>query len=273
MTTLTQINVYPIKSMSGFQVSSAFVGSTGLSHDRQMMLIDDNGKFVTARKFPRLLAFKCVLHQTGVVITNASGQSLKINMTDFSQIVLVNIWRHEMAASAANDDINQWISDELGMSVRLVRVNDDSQRTVEKTSQSLAFSDGFPLLIIGEESLSTLNDKASEPSLMSQFRSNLIFSGGDGFIEDTWRRVKIGEVEFEFVKPCERCIMTTVDMTSLTFKKSKEPLRTLATFRADERGRLMFGENLIATNEGIITVGDSIEVLETHIGLNYGAKR
>jgi uncharacterized protein YcbX len=273
MATLTQINVYPIKSMLGFQLSSAYIDSTGLAHDRQMMLIDDNGKFITARRLPRLLAFKCVLHQTGVIITNNHGQSLKVQTTDFSQHVSVNIWRHDMLASVANDKINQWISDALGLSVRLVTLNENSQRTVDQSVQPLAFSDGYPLLIIGEASLETLNHKASEPSLMSQFRSNLIFSGGDGFVEDTWRRVKIGEVEFEFVKPCERCVMTTVDMTSLTFRKSKEPLSTLATFRADKRGRLMFGENLIAMNEGVINVGDAIEVLETHTSLDYGAKR
>jgi len=272
MTTLTQINVYPIKSMAGFQVSSAYVGSKGLSHDRAMMLIDDKGKFVTARKLPKLLGFKCVLHETGVVITTADGLSLKIDITEFSQSVSVNIWRHEMAASTANDAANQWISDEVGMSVRLVRLNDDSVRTVDQGTQELAFSDGYPLLIIGEESLNTLNDMATETSLMSQFRSNLIFSGGDGFIEDTWRRVKIGQVEFEFVKPCERCVMTTVDMNSLTVRKSKEPLRTLATFRADKRGRLMFGENLIAKNEGVISVGDTIKVLETHESVIYGSK-
>lgn len=281
--------------MAGFEVSSAYVGETGLAHDRQMMLIDEQGRFVTARKFPRLLAFKCVMHEHGVVITS-NNSSLKVNYDDFKSSVEVNIWRHDMLAVVANDNINQWFSDALNINVRLVKVSEQSQRTVKgiplqsvkgsqsKTvkdsqskdvkdfSHSLAFSDGYPLLIIGEESLELLNENASESSLMSQFRSNLVFSGGEPFIEDTWRRVKIGDVEFEFLKPCERCIMTTVDMTTLAFRKSKEPLRTLATFRADERGRLMFGENLVAKNHGVISIGDTIEVLETHVGVNYGAK-
>jgi len=272
MATLTQINVYPIKSMTGFEVSSAYVGETGLAFDRQMMLIDDQGRFVTARKSPQLLAFKCVMHEGGVVITNSEGRSFKINDDDFISSVSVSIWRHDMSAVVANNKINQWLSDELNINVRLVKINEQSERTVKNSSHSLAFSDGYPLLIIGEQSLELLNEKASESSLMSQFRSNLVFSGDTPFIEDTWRRIKIGEVEFEFLKPCQRCIMTTVDMTTLKFRESKEPLRTLATFRTDNRGRLMFGENLIAKNNGVINIGDNIEVLETHVGVNYGAK-
>jgi len=272
MATLAQINVYPIKSMAGFQVSNAYVGETGLAYDRQMMLIDEQGRFVTARKYPQLLALNCVMHECGVVITNSAGNSLKVNDVDFGADVPVNIWRHDMVAGVANNQVNQWLSELLNINVRLVRISQQSQRTVKDLSQSLAFSDGYPLLIIGEKSLELLNEKASEPSMMSQFRTNLVFSGGESFIEDTWRRIKIGEVEFEFLKPCERCIMTTVDMTTLTFRKSKEPLRTLATFRVDERGRLMFGENLIAKNQGVINVGDKIEVLETHLGVNYGSK-
>lgn len=272
MATLSQINIYPIKSMAGYEISNAYVGKTGLAYDRQLMLIDAKGKFVTARKLPSLLAFNVVLHECGFVIKSPSGLSLKINNDDFKLNVSVNIWRHDMFASVAGDDINQWISSELNLDVRLVRFNDESQRLVSNSSQSLAFSDGYPLLIIGEQSLELLNKNASEPSLMSQFRSNLVFSGDQPFVEDTWSRIKIGDVEFEFVKPCERCIMTTVDMSTFSFRKSKEPLHTLAKFRADEQGRLMFGENLIAKNEGMISVGDKIEILETHKGINYTAK-
>jgi len=273
MAVLSQINIYPIKSMAGFDVSNAYISKTGLAFDRQMMLIDSKGKFVTARKLPALLAFTVVLHENGTVIKAPSGTSIKINNTDFETNILVNIWRHDMLAIVAHDKINKWCSVELGLDVRLVQLSNKSERTTTDTLQPLAFSDGYPLLIIGEQSLALLNEKASEDSYMSQFRSNLVFSGDMPFIEDTWRRIKIGEVEFEFVKPCERCIMTTVDLKTFKFRKSKEPLHTLAKFRADEKGRLMFGENLIAKNEGIINVGDTIEVLEMHTSKNYTSKR
>ncbi len=272
MATLTQINVYPIKSLGGISLSHAHVGKTGLAFDRQLMLIDNKGKFVTARKWPHLLGFQVLLNDDGWIVISPDGANLTISKSQFTCAVDVNIWRYEMLAACADDSINRWFSRVLSQDVRLVSVSNESLRFVENSSQALAFSDGYPLLIIGENSLNELNQRASEQSLMAQFRTNLVFDGAPAFIEDTWQRVKIGSVEFEFVKPCERCVMTTVNMTDYSFRQSKEPLATLKTFRADPKGRLMFGENLVARNHGIISVGDEIEVLATHQSINYGEK-
>ncbi len=97
---------------------------------------------------------------------------------------------------------------------------------------------------------------------MEQFRTNLVVGSDEPFIEDSWKRIKIGEVEFEAVKPCERCILTTVDVEKGAFRESKEPLNTFSRFRANERGGVFFGQNLVAKNEGMIRTGDEIEVLE-----------
>ena len=272
MATLTQINVYPIKSLGGIALSHAYVGETGLAFDRQLMLVDKNGKFVTARKWPHLLGFQALLNDDGWIVISPEGARLSIRKSQFEQIVDVNIWRHDMQASCADETINQWFSDALTQDVRLVSVANESIRLVENSAQPLAFSDGYPLLIIGEDSLSELNHRASEPSIMAQFRTNLVFDGAPAFIEDTWKLIRIGDVEFEFVKPCERCVMTTVNMSDYSFRKSKEPLATLKTFRADSKGRLMFGENLIARNNGMISVGDELEVIATHQPLHYGKK-
>lgn len=272
MATLTQINVYPIKSLGGVSLSHAFIGKTGLAFDRQLMLVDNRGKFVTARKWPQLLALQVLLDDNGWVVVSADGKKLSIKRSQFNRPVDVNIWRHDMQALCADEAINRWFSEELSHHVRLVSISRDSVRLVEHSAQSIAFSDGYPLLIIGENSLKELNQRASEPSHMSQFRTNLVFDGEPGFVEDTWQRIRIGGVEFEFVKPCERCVMTTVNMRDYTFRKNKEPLTTLKTFRADPKGRLMFGENLIAHNQGVISVGDKIEVLSTHQPVIYGEK-
>ncbi|OIQ45472.1 MAG: hypothetical protein BM565_12885 [Gammaproteobacteria bacterium MedPE] len=272
MATLTQINVYPIKSLGGVSLSHAFIGETGLAFDRQLMLVDNRGKFVTARKWPQLLALQVLLDDNGWVVVSADGKKLSIKRSQFNRPVDVNIWRHDMQALCADEAINRWFSEELSHHVRLVSISRDSVRLVEHSAQSIAFSDGYPLLIIGENSLKELNQRASEPSHMSQFRTNLVFDGEPGFVEDTWQRIRIGGVEFEFVKPCERCVMTTVNMSDYTFRKNKEPLTTLKTFRADSKGRLMFGENLIAHNQGVISVGDKIEVLSTHQPVIYGER-
>lgn len=97
---------------------------------------------------------------------------------------------------------------------------------------------------------------------MNRFRPNLVISGVErAFAEDTWRRIKIGEVLFNVAKPCERCVMTTVEQEK-GVSSGKEPLKTLATFRLFEGyNSPIFGQNLIPEQEGVIRVGDHIEIL------------
>jgi len=269
---LSQINIYPIKSMQGINMTSALVETQGLARDRRLMLVNANGQFVTARKFPQLLAFRVTLLERGVIISAPSGQQLTVNFDVFVDEMEVSIWRDKLRLKCAAKEINKWLSTQLNQPVSLVMLTPECERYSEKLGQTLNLSDGHPLLLIGEASLQALNQRASEPSSMIQFRPNLVISGALPFAEDHWHRIKVGEVEFELVKPCERCIMTTVDLASYQARSSKEPLQTLARFRADPKGRLMFGENLIARNSGVIKLGDSIEVLSTRQAIKYSAR-
>jgi uncharacterized protein YcbX len=62
------------------------------------------------------------------------------------------------------------------------------------------------------------------------------------------------------VKPCTRCVFTTVDYERGEFDPSGEPLRTLTTYRRSPKG-VTFGQNLIPRGRGILRVGDALEVL------------
>jgi len=269
---LKQINIYPIKSLGGICVSSSQVGERGLTFDRCMMLVDANGKFLTARKFPLLLALTTSLLDDGVSITHADEPTIHVKYSEFNDRIMVTIWREELQLKLADDQVNQWFSAILKRDVFLVMLTPECIRYREELAQQVSLADGYPLLLIGEESLAELNRRASEPSTMAQFRTNLVIGASDAFAEDQWHKIKIGEVIFELKKPCERCVMTTVDLDNVKPRKSREPLTTLRQFRADPKGRLMFGENLIALNTGVINVGDTIEVLTTRIGVEYGEK-
>jgi uncharacterized protein YcbX len=122
------------------------------------------------------------------------------------------------------------------------------------------FADGYPILIISEASLQDLNSRLDTPHplLMNRFRPNIVVQNCEPFAEDTWKRIRIGDVEMALVKPCPRCVVTTIDKETL--EKSKEPLKTLATYRNQEDGA-MFGMNVIPLNEGDIKVGMSVEIL------------
>lgn len=260
---LAQINLYPVKSLGGLAVSNAWVEKQGLVFDRRFMLKDRAGNMITARKYPVLVTVRCTLIQDGLVFTAAEQLPFTLKYADLQrQETEATVWRDTFIAYSTTDAANQWFSQLLGLEVTLLYCGEQSNRVREPVGHSVSFADGYPLLVISQASLDELNRRSPVLHSMDQFRTNLVVRSNEPFVEDSWKRIRIGAVEFEIAKPCERCILTTIDVETAEFRPTKEPLRTLSEFRADEQGRVFFGQNLIAKNEGIIQVGDPIEVLE-----------
>jgi uncharacterized protein len=162
------------------------------------------------------------------------------------------------------DEAAAWLSDWLGISVRLVHIADGFKRKLNpnyavNTDDHTGFADGYPILIISEESLQDLNGRLDSAVPMNRFRPNLVLKGCEPFAEDTWKRIRIGDVEMALVKPCPRCVVTTIDKETLA--KSKEPLKTLSVYRNHELGAI-FGMNTIPLNEGRIEINMEVEILE-----------
>jgi hypothetical protein len=175
----------------------------------------------------------------------------------------VEIWGDRCEAWTADPQVELWISEYLGKSCKIVFMPDHSKRPVDPDftvdEKQVAFSDGFPLLLISEASLNELNSRLPESVAMKRFRPNLVVKDTEPYAEDSWKKIIIGECEFHIVKPCSRCILTTVDPETGEFS-GKEPLRTLATYRK-LNGKVMFGQNLIATKIGKLEVGMSVEII------------
>ncbi|MCK6263745.1 YcbX family protein [Vibrio sp. ZSDE26] len=270
---LSQINVYPVKSVGGISLSSSWVEFQGLSFDRRFMLATSDGTMVTARKYPQMVQVKASLLPNGFVFTAEGQRPLKLAYSDFKrQETQATVWKDSFAAYTTTDRANDWFSEIVGQNVELLYCGEQSNRVREKVGHNVSFADGYPVLLISEASLEELNRRSPEAHSMTQFRTNLVVSGTEPFAEDCWKTIRIGEVVFDIVKPCERCILTTVDTTKGAFRASKEPLKTLMTFRADESGGVFFGQNLVARNEGVITENDRIEVLEYQEGQFYAER-
>ena len=94
---------------------------------------------------------------------------------------------------------------------------------------------------------------------MKRFRANMVVKNTEPYAEDNWKKIRIGECEFQIVKSCSRCILTTVDPETGKFS-GKEPLRTLAGYRK-QNGNVQFGQNLIATINGKLSVGMPVEIV------------
>ena len=261
---LSNINVFPVKSIAGISLSTAQVEKQGLQFDRRFMVASLDGKMITARTHPQMVKIKAIIEPDGLVLCYPGLIDLHFTFDGLEMKEIdTTVWSDTFTAYSTTEEANQWFSSILGTEAQLLFSGEQSNRIREKIQTNVSFADGYPLLVISEASLAELNKRSSSHHTMAQFRTNLVVSGNEAFIEDSWKRIRIGDVEFEVVKPCQRCILTTVNPNTAQYHPNKEPLKTFSTFRADDSGNVYFGQNLIARNEGTIKVGDKIEILET----------
>lgn len=264
MITLSNLIYYPIKACRGFEVESACVERMGLENDRRMMVVTEQGEFLTQREFPRLALVTPQLSEGALELSAPDYDSLQLGIQTSGRPWPVNIWKSKgVQAIDQGEDAARWFSDWLGTRVRLVHIADGYRRRVSAeyavhADDHTGFADGYPILLTSEEGLRELNLRLETPVPMNRFRPNLVIRGCAPFAEDTWNRIRIGSVELAVVKPCARCVVTTIDKETL--EQSKEPLKTLGKFRKQKLGAI-FGQNVIPLNEGRIQVGMNVEIL------------
>ena len=258
MIRVSELFIYPVKSLPGISVSEAEVLERGFRYDRRWMIVDEENNCVTQRTHPQLSQIKISIIDEQVQLV-ANGQELGLNPSK-SQLS-VTIWDDQVEAFEGNDLQNEWISDFLGASCKLVFMPEGGKRAVNpdraKNQENVSFADGYPYLVISEESLADLNDRMAAPLPMNRFRPNIVVSGGEPYAEDQWREMGIGEVSFYGTHPCKRCVFTTIDQE--TMQKGAEPLKTLATYRK-EGSNVVFGLNALASSRGTVRVGDQLRL-------------
>lgn len=266
MLLLSELWIYPIKSLSGISLTAATLTERGLTHDRRWMLVDEAGRFLSQRTFPEMALLKVELADDALVIRHKtkSVTPLRIPLESGTQTnrIDVQVWDDTMPGQTGNAEADAWFSDVLSQPVRLVYQPEQTRRQVDpryaRHQEITSFSDGYPFLLIGQASLDDLNSRLDEALPMLRFRPNLVFTGGPAFDEDAWHSFQVGSQVFFAVKPCARCVMTTIDPE--TAVKGKEPLRTLSRYR-NWNSKILFGQNLLPGPElSRLTVGDEIVV-------------
>ena len=268
---LSEINIYPIKSLKGISLKEGKIEQRGLQFDRRWMLIDEKNQFLTQREFPKMATINVEIAEIALRVLNNGEQIYIPFVPEGNESAKIEIWRSKCNAQVYENPINKWFSDILQTNCRLVLMPEETKRRVNyfyavHADDHVSFADGYPFLLIGENSLADLNEKLENPVPMNRFRPNFVVKDSEAFAEDGWKKIKIGDAIFHVVKPCARCVMTTIDQASGQ-KTGVEPLKTLASFRIPKRSRkkkILFGQNLIAESAGaVLRVGDRIEVLET----------
>ena len=269
MATISQLNVYPIKSCAGIALDEARLFAHGLEYDRHWMLVDTNGRFVTQRTMPRMALIETEL-AGGELVVRAPGQTpfhtpLDASALSEAERIEVTVWRSTLTALDTGAEAAQWFSAFLGAPFRLVRFDPSAQRIAnrERTGDTIAplrFADGYPLLVIGQASLDDLNARLAKKGVdaipMNRFRPNLVLRGIEAYEEDYIDTLRIAteasEIGLRIVKPCTRCPIPTIDQLSGAPdpRWPHEPTDTMSAYRADARmdGQLTFGQNAVVTD-------------------------
>lgn len=255
---VTQLFIYPIKSLGGIALNTSKIEQRGLQYDRRYMLVDENGNFLSQRQIPQLTLFHLTLLQNGFMVYYHE-QQLQVPFVMSGPTEKVNIWEDVVEAVIADDTYNQWFSDCLGQQIRLVFMPQSAKRLVSadyaQHGEEVSFADAYPLLLLSEASLVMLNGKLSHPIGMDRFRPNMVIAGCEAHEEETWGLFQVGNALLKRVKPCARCVVTTINPQ--TGETGKEPLTTLSTYRM-EANKIMFGENVLCLQEGEISIGDEL---------------
>jgi hypothetical protein len=273
MITLSKLYVHPIKSMRGLQLSQAQVLPSGLAFDRALMVTETDGTFITARQNPQMVTFIPALLPNGIALTGPDGESILVRWEDFIDLQQpTEVWGNHFSAQVAPPQVNDWLSRYFKRAVQLRWLGNELSRRVKHHPEiPLTFADGYPFLLINEASFQNLQQRAPNAIRIEQFRPNIVVSGAKAFDEDSWLVIRIGEVIFDLVKPCSRCILTTVSTDRGRKHPAGEPLKTLQSFRTADNGDVDFGMNMIARSGGIIRQGDSVEILSVRPPRLYSA--
>jgi uncharacterized protein YcbX len=268
--TLSALNVFPLKSAAALALGEAVVERRGLAHDRRWMVVDGDGRFLTGRQEPRLVLVRATLHAGGLRLQAPGRAPLDVPAPPATAPRIASaVWGAAVEPQLADAAAHAWLAAFLARDVRLVHMDAACVRRVKakyegrygRDEDEVSLADAFPLLLVSQASLDGLEARLARPVPMLRFRPNLVVAGTPAHAEDGWRRIRIGAVAMDVVKACIRCVFTTVDAERGTFDPDGEPLRTLLGYRRGPEG-VAFGMNLIARGEGVLRVGDAVEVLE-----------
>ncbi|MBE9610078.1 MOSC domain-containing protein [Chitinilyticum piscinae] len=259
---LSALYHYPLKSGRGQATAATTVSPQGLALDRQWMVGTADGQFLSARSCPELLLIDAQADAQQITLTAPGLPPVSVRNGEFSEQVDCEVWGTRFSGWRGAEHGDRWLSRYLQRDVQLYWAGAAPQRRVKHTSDvPLGFADGYPLLIIGQGSLNALNDTIGRKLPMQRFRPNLVIAGSDPYAEDRWKRIRIGEIDIELVKPCERCIMTTLDPMTAHPDPEQQPLRALSKLRRGEKG-VIFGMNAIARGHGMLQAGMAVDILE-----------
>jgi uncharacterized protein len=247
--TVTDLFVYPLKSARGIACPRVRLAATGFEADRQWMLVNVHGVFLSQRTHPQLA---CIVPDldAGELVLHAPGlPPLRLPRNCSGERLCVRVHQDRCVGLDEGADAAEWASRAAGEAVRLVRVPPHNERRANPAfagtaAAPMGFADGFPVLVCNAASLADLNTRLATGIPMERFRPNVVLEGLPAWAEDRIDTLTLGEVTLRLVKPCTRCTIPSIDQR--TGRPSIDPTPALRRFRFDKLLRgVKFGENAV----------------------------
>ncbi|WP_312099867.1 MOSC domain-containing protein [Acinetobacter venetianus] len=261
---ISQLFNYPVKSCKGNKLSTMDIDGFGPKWDRRWMIVDPDGRFITQRQVAEM-------GQIGVTVSSDrvcfdyQSENIELSMIEAQgqkDERLVTVWQDKLSGNRINHPVNAWLSQKLGREVQLIYMPQETVRQVDleyaQLGDRVGFADGFPFLIISEASVEFLAEKVGYPLDVQRFRPNIVVSGCDAFAEDQWRQIQIGDLVFDLVKQCSRCVIPTIDLK--TSQKQPEIMQAMLKYRK-QGTKVMMGQNALHRGEGHITIGQEVKII------------
>lgn len=263
---------YPVKGCHRIECDAVELLPSGVRHDREWMITEPGGRFVTQRSDAVLATIVPTLDATQLQLSAPGHAPLHIPLDRHGERRTVQVWKDFCEAEDAGDEAASWIAAIVGRPLRLVRFAMDAVRHASPDHARddhapVKFADAFPVLVTQTASLAALNaaiGERGEASLpMNRFRPNIVLGGLEPWDEDRIDRLRIGGTLLRFAKPSTRCIVTTTDQE--TGVRGVEPLPTLKRLRWDRSLKgVLFGQNATVLQPGTLRTGDAVEVIWRH---------
>jgi uncharacterized protein len=265
---LAGIYIYPVKSAAGIACSEVLLGAQGLQHDREWMVVDAAGRFVTQRNEARLALLGTAIAAGRLQLSSPAGAGPALELQHEGEVQQVQVWGASVSAFDAGAEAAQFLSDWLGKPLRLVRFDPRQRRLANQDWTAgrevpTLFSDGYPMLVLSQASIADLAARVGQELPVQRFRPNLVLGGVASYAEDDAAELAMGEARISLTKACTRCVITTINhMTGE--RGGEEPLQTLRKYRFDAALRgVVFGRNAYATAGFGTTLrcGDAVQLL------------
>ncbi len=243
---------YPVKGCAGHSLRTASMTFRGLEHDREFMIVDEDGSFRSQRSDPVLAVIRPSIVDDQLTLSHTEFGSTTVTVDRGSRPRDVTMFGTPFEGVDQGDEAARWLSEVIGEQSRLVRM----------VRNAPSFADSSPIHILSDSSMHGLNTRLDSPLPMNRFRPNIVVTGWtEAHVEDRVRSATVGTSKLEFHKVAVRCAVTTVEQTT-GHRAGPEPLRTLAVYRRGPDKGVVFGAKFSVTGEGTLSVGDEFTIVQ-----------